>query len=155
MPFFITGDMRHALRIVPAMLGFNGIGSLEVYLLATSQMTLAFTLVAVAWLLLLAGRLNLRFYAGAQQGYWMQRRRAEHAGAVGRLRPVTEPPGRQLLSPFLLPVLGGCHVIPRHEFGKQGQRRPVHPVAGRHAALLHPGWSRYAPRNRPRPPRSS
>ena len=51
MPFFITGDMQHALRIIPAMLGFNGIGSLEVYLLATSQMTLAFTLVAVVWLL--------------------------------------------------------------------------------------------------------
>lgn len=64
-------------------------------------MTLAFTLVAVVWLLL-AGRLNLRFYAGAQQGYWMQQcRRAEHAGAVGRLRPVAEPPGRQLLFPFL------------------------------------------------------
>ncbi|NMY41983.1 MBOAT family protein [Pseudomonas sp. WS 5013] len=79
MPFFITGDMQHALRIIPAMLGFNGIGSLEVYLLATSQMTLAFTLVAVVWLLL-AGRLNLRFYAGAQQGYWMQ-----HVGGLSML----------------------------------------------------------------------
>ena len=41
--------------------------------------TLAFTLVAVAWLLL-AGRLNLRFYAGAQQGYWMQ-----HVGGLSML----------------------------------------------------------------------
>ena len=42
-------------------------------------MTLAFTLVAVAWLLL-AGRLNLHFYAGAQQGYWMQ-----HVGGLSML----------------------------------------------------------------------
>jgi alginate O-acetyltransferase complex protein AlgI len=72
MPFFITGDFAHATRLLAGMAGLNGIGDLSSYAIETSQMTLAFTLVAVVWLVL-AGRINLRFYAGHQEGYVMQR----------------------------------------------------------------------------------
>jgi alginate O-acetyltransferase complex protein AlgI len=40
------------------------------YFLGTSSLTVSFTLVAVAWLVI-AGRLNLRFYAGQKDGYLM------------------------------------------------------------------------------------
>ena len=71
MPFFATGDIQHALNIITGMLGLRGLGSLDGYFLATSQMTVAFTAVALLWLAL-AGRINVRYYTGIKQGYWMQ-----------------------------------------------------------------------------------
>jgi alginate O-acetyltransferase complex protein AlgI len=72
MPLFFTGNLPHSLLVYQAMLGFNGVGSLEPYWLGTSAMTLSFTLVALLWLVV-AGTINQRYYAGnKQQPYFMQ-----------------------------------------------------------------------------------
>jgi alginate O-acetyltransferase complex protein AlgI len=71
MPFFFTGDIDHALKIHAGMFGLNGIGSLDAYFTETSSMTVAFTGLALAWIAL-AGRINLRYYAGHKQGYLME-----------------------------------------------------------------------------------
>jgi alginate O-acetyltransferase complex protein AlgI len=79
MPFFITGDFAHGLRIVAGMFGLNGLGSLDAYFVNTSNMTVAFTLVALAWVVV-AGRINLRFFNHDQKQYVMQ-----HVGGLGAL----------------------------------------------------------------------
>jgi len=79
MPLFFTGDLRHAIEIYKALFGLQGLGSMDMYYLGTSSMTVAFSLVALAWLII-AGRINLRFYAGHKQHYFMQ-----HVGLVGSL----------------------------------------------------------------------
>ncbi|MBB1519004.1 MBOAT family O-acyltransferase [Aquipseudomonas guryensis] len=79
MPFFITGDFAHGLRIVAGMFGLNGLGSLDAYFVSTSNMTVAFTLVALAWVVV-AGRINLRFFNHDSQNYVMQ-----HVGGMGAL----------------------------------------------------------------------
>ncbi|HSX88007.1 MAG TPA: MBOAT family O-acyltransferase [Pseudomonas sp.] len=71
MPLFVTGDLSHALRIYAGMFGMNGLGSLDIYFLGTSSLTVSFTLVAVAWLVI-AGTINRRYYAGQKVGYLMQ-----------------------------------------------------------------------------------
>ena len=71
MPLFVTGDLSHALRIYAGMFGMNGLGSLDMYFLGTSSLTVSFTLVAVAWLVI-AGTINRRYYAGHKAGYLMQ-----------------------------------------------------------------------------------
>ncbi|QKE65533.1 MBOAT family protein [Aquipseudomonas campi] len=79
MPFFITGDIDHAVNILTGMFGLRGLGSLDAYFIETSSMTVAFTGLAILWIIL-AGRINLRYYAGHKQGYWMQ-----HVGGLGTL----------------------------------------------------------------------
>lgn len=79
MPLFFTMDLRHSLDIYRALLGLNGFGSLELYVLGASKMAMAFALVAVAWLIL-AGINNVRFYAGNQEGYFMR-----HVGVLHSL----------------------------------------------------------------------
>ncbi|HGA2318046.1 TPA: MBOAT family protein [Pseudomonas putida] len=76
MPLFFTMDLRHSIDIYQALFGFNGFGSLELYVLGASKMAMAFALVALAWLVL-AGINNLRFYAGNKEGYFMR-----HVGAL-------------------------------------------------------------------------
>jgi alginate O-acetyltransferase complex protein AlgI len=76
MPLFFTMDLRHSIDIYKALFGFNGFGSLELYVLGASKMAMAFALVALAWLVL-AGINNLRFYAGNKEGYFMR-----HVGAL-------------------------------------------------------------------------
>lgn len=71
MPLFITGDLSHALLIYAGMFGANGLGSLDVYFIGTSSLTVAFSLVAVAWIVG-AGMINRRYYAGQQDAYLMQ-----------------------------------------------------------------------------------
>lgn len=79
MPLFFTNDLRHSLDIYAGLLGLNGLGSLDLYILGTSRMAMAFNLVALAWLVL-AGRNNVRYYAGLKDGYVMQ-----HFGGVQAL----------------------------------------------------------------------
>lgn len=79
MPLFFTMDLRHSLDIYKALFGFNGMGSLELYVLGASKMAMAFALVALVWLLL-AGINNVRFYAGNKEGYFMR-----HVGALHSL----------------------------------------------------------------------
>lgn len=79
MPLFFTMDLRHSLAIYQALLGFNGLGSLELYVLGASKMAMAFALVALAWLIL-AGINNVRFYAGNKTGYFMR-----HVGVLHSL----------------------------------------------------------------------
>jgi len=76
MPLFFTMDLRHSIDIYKALFGFNGFGSLELYVLGASKMAMAFALVALAWLVL-AGINNVRFYAGNKEDYFMR-----HVGAL-------------------------------------------------------------------------
>ena len=70
MPLFFTNDLAHSLDIYEGLLGFNSIGGLELYSLGTSNMTMFFVIVALAWLFF-AGRNNIRFYAGKKEDYFM------------------------------------------------------------------------------------
>ncbi|PKM29744.1 MAG: membrane-bound O-acyltransferase family protein [Gammaproteobacteria bacterium HGW-Gammaproteobacteria-11] len=79
MPLFYTGDLRHSLDIYAGLLGFNGLGSLEGYMYGTSLMTLSFLLVGLAWMVI-ASRINLRYYANEGQPYFMQ-----HVGGFSAL----------------------------------------------------------------------
>src|SRR5690606_704985 len=80
MPLFLTGDLRHAIEIYKALFGLQGFGSMDMYLLGTSSMSVAFSVVALGWLII-AGRINLRFYAQKNpQQYFMQ-----HVGFYGSL----------------------------------------------------------------------
>jgi alginate O-acetyltransferase complex protein AlgI len=79
MPLFFTGDLQHSLGIYAAMLGMNGIGTLDLYLFGTSMMTISFALVAVVWLVI-AGAINSRYYAGNKEQYFMQ-----HVGGFSAL----------------------------------------------------------------------
>lgn len=79
MPLFFTSNLTHSLEIYKAMLGFNGTGSLDLYVLGASKMAMAFALVAVAWLIL-SGINNVRFYAGNKQQYFMR-----HVGGMKML----------------------------------------------------------------------
>lgn len=71
MPLFYTGDLRHSLDIYAGLIGLNGLGSINGYLYGASLMTMSFVLLGVAWMLV-AGRINLRYYANDQQRYFMQ-----------------------------------------------------------------------------------
>ncbi|NVZ20813.1 MBOAT family O-acyltransferase [Pseudomonas costantinii] len=79
MPLFFTSNLAHSLEIYKALLGFNGAGSLDLYVLGASKMAMAFALVAVVWLIL-SGANNVRFYAGNKQQYFMR-----HVGGVQML----------------------------------------------------------------------
>ena len=80
MPLFFTGNLPHSLEIYQAMIGLNGFGSLDMYWFGTSVMTLAFTLIALLWVVI-AGGINIRYYAGANKDqYFMQ-----HVGGVNAL----------------------------------------------------------------------
>src|SRR5690606_25293070 len=79
MPLFVTGDLRHSLEIYQGMLGLRGIGSLEFYLIGTSQLTLSFVAVAILWVAL-AGAHNRRFYALPGSPYLMR-----HVQGIGSL----------------------------------------------------------------------
>lgn len=79
MPLFFTGDVQHSLEIYSGLLGFNGLGGIESYLYGTSKLTLAFFIFMLTWVFL-AGRINIRFYAGSKSGYFM-----EHVGILGSL----------------------------------------------------------------------
>ena len=70
MPLFITGDLRHTIDIYAGTFGLNGVGSLDPMLIATSKMTMAFLLLALAWVVI-AGVINRRFYAVKQEVYVM------------------------------------------------------------------------------------
>jgi alginate O-acetyltransferase complex protein AlgI len=63
MPLFFTNDLAHSLQIYAALFGMNGLGNLDLFVLGASQLSLAFIFLAIAWVVL-AGRHNLRFYAG-------------------------------------------------------------------------------------------
>ena len=71
MPLFYTGDLRHSLDIYAGLFGLNGLGSINGYLYGASLMTMSFVLLGIAWMLV-AGRINLRYYANDQQRYFMQ-----------------------------------------------------------------------------------
>ena len=79
MPLFVTGDLRHSLEIYQGMIGLRGIGSLDLYLIGTSQLTMSFVAVAILWMVL-AGAHNRRFYALPGSSYLMQ-----HVQGVGSL----------------------------------------------------------------------
>lgn len=80
MPLFFTGALPHALQIYKALIGLNGIGSLDLYWFGTSAMTMTFTLIALLWIVI-AGSINIRYYASAgQQPYFMQ-----HVSGFGTL----------------------------------------------------------------------
>lgn len=79
MPLFYTGDLRHSLDIYGGLIGLNGLGSINSYLYGASLMTMSFLLVGIAWMLV-AGRINLRYYASDQQRYFMQ-----HVSGYGAL----------------------------------------------------------------------
>nr|WP_298145991.1 MBOAT family O-acyltransferase [uncultured Pseudomonas sp.] len=70
MPLFVTGDLQHALRLYAGMFGLNGLGSMDLYFIGASSLTVYFTLVAVAWLVI-AGTINRRYYVGQKSGYLM------------------------------------------------------------------------------------
>ena len=71
MPLFTTGDASHAWIIYQGMIGLNGFGDLERYVLATSQLTMAFIGVALLWIAI-AGALNTRYYRQPGAAYVMQ-----------------------------------------------------------------------------------
>nr|WP_319527874.1 MBOAT family O-acyltransferase [Pseudomonas laurentiana] len=71
MPLFFTNDLRHSLDIYQALFGFNGVGSLELYVLGASKMAMSFAAVALCWLIL-AGTNNVRYYAGNKEHYFMR-----------------------------------------------------------------------------------
>jgi alginate O-acetyltransferase complex protein AlgI len=71
MPLFFTGNLPHSLDIYAAMIGLNGLGSLDMYHFGTSAMTISFVFVALAWVAI-AGRINIRYYAGNKEQYFMQ-----------------------------------------------------------------------------------
>lgn len=71
MPLFFTGNLPHSLDIYRAMIGLNGIGSLDIYRFGTSTMTISFVFLALAWIVI-AGRINIRYYAGNKENYFMQ-----------------------------------------------------------------------------------
>ncbi|SDU34955.1 MBOAT family O-acyltransferase [Halopseudomonas salegens] len=71
MPLFHTGDLRHSLDIYAGLFGFNGLGNLEGYVYGASLMSISFLVVALTWWFF-TGRINLRYYAGEQEGYFMQ-----------------------------------------------------------------------------------
>lgn len=72
MPLFFTGNLPHALQVYQALIGLNGIGSLDLYWFGTSAMTMTFTLIALLWIVI-AGGINIRYYAGTgQDQYFMQ-----------------------------------------------------------------------------------
>ncbi len=79
MPLFFTADVSHSLRIYAALFGLNGVGSLNLYLFGTSALTLAFAVLAVIWLVV-AGSINVRYYAGRNEQYFMR-----HVGGVQAL----------------------------------------------------------------------
>ncbi|MFC3153301.1 MBOAT family O-acyltransferase [Litoribrevibacter euphylliae] len=70
MPLFITGDTSHSLEIYAGAFGLNGIGSLSPIILGTSQMTLAFLVAGLIWVVI-TGFMNRRFYALKQDVYFM------------------------------------------------------------------------------------
>ncbi|MDF3932608.1 MBOAT family O-acyltransferase [Pseudomonas citronellolis] len=70
MPLFFTNNLAHSLDIYAALFGLHGFGSLDMYVLGASKMTMAFTALALVWLAL-AGINNVRFYAGNKDGYFM------------------------------------------------------------------------------------
>ncbi|MES2820271.1 MAG: MBOAT family O-acyltransferase [Pseudomonadota bacterium] len=61
MPLFITGNLRHSLDIFAGLFGLNGLGSLDLYVIGTSNLSMAFVLLALVWLVI-AGVINTRFY---------------------------------------------------------------------------------------------
>lgn len=74
MPLFVTGNLRHSLEIYTGLIGLRGLGSLDLYLIGTSQLTLSFVALAILWVAV-AGASNRRFYAAAtpqQSRYFMQ-----------------------------------------------------------------------------------
>jgi len=72
MPLFFTGNLPHSLDIYAAMLGLNGLGSLDLYWFGTSAMTLSFVFVAMAWITI-AGVINVRYYAGTNKEQYFMR----------------------------------------------------------------------------------
>lgn len=70
MPLFMTGNLNHSIDIYAGMLGVNGIGNLDLILIATSKMTLAFLLISIIWVII-TGVINRRFYALNQDVYVM------------------------------------------------------------------------------------
>ncbi|HLD64818.1 MAG TPA: MBOAT family O-acyltransferase [Pseudomonas sp.] len=79
MPLFITGNLKHSLEIFAGLFGLNGLGSLDLYFLGTSSLSMSFVLVALVWLVI-AGTINNRFYAHKGQAYFMQ-----HVSGLGTL----------------------------------------------------------------------
>jgi alginate O-acetyltransferase complex protein AlgI len=71
MPLFFTNDLRHSLDIYQALFGFNGLGSLDLYVFGASKMAMSFAAVALCWLVL-AGSNNVRYYAGNKEQYFMR-----------------------------------------------------------------------------------
>ena len=70
MPLFITGDAGHSLEIYAGAFGFYGIGEISDLILGTSQMTLAFLVLGLIWIVV-TSYINRRFYALKQEQYFM------------------------------------------------------------------------------------
>lgn len=71
MPLFVTGDAGQAWTIYQGMVGLNGFGDISRYVLATSQLNMAFVGIALAWIAI-AGFMNRRFYTWPDRPYLMQ-----------------------------------------------------------------------------------
>ncbi len=71
MPLFATGDAGQAWTIYQGMVGLNGFGDISRYVLATSQLNMAFVGIALAWIAI-AGFMNRRFYTWPDRPYLMQ-----------------------------------------------------------------------------------
>lgn len=79
MPLFYTADLQHSLDIYAGLMGLNGLGSINNYLYGTSLLSFGFLIFGVAWMVI-AGRINVRYYTSNQQHYFMQ-----HVGGINAL----------------------------------------------------------------------
>ncbi|QCF26015.1 MBOAT family O-acyltransferase [Hydrocarboniclastica marina] len=81
MPLFVTGDLGHSIELYAGAFGFNGVGSIDNYLYATSSMTMAFLVIAIIWLVV-TGVVNRRFYDHDRNRYFMQHVAGWQAGLL-------------------------------------------------------------------------